>query len=110
MVVGSADWSSSLTRCEFKSGGAEKVQVLNWLFRTADTDSSRVKAKDRMRNMLVYDRLELPAGRIEILEEELLAVVSRYFELDKETTRFDLQQYDRRAALIANFRLVRSKC
>ena len=63
-----------------------------------------------MRNMLVHDRLELPAGRLETLEEELLAVVSRYFELDKETTRFDLQQYDRRAALIANFRLLRSKC
>jgi septum formation topological specificity factor MinE len=60
--------------------------------------------------MLVHDRLELPAGRLEILEEELLAVVSRYFELDKETTCFDLQQYDRRAALIANFRLLRSKC
>ena len=86
------------------------MQVLNWFFRSPGNDSSRVKAKDRMRNMLVYDRLELPAGRLETLEEELLAVVSRYFELDKETTRFDLQQYDRRVALIANFRLLRSKC
>jgi cell division topological specificity factor len=86
------------------------VQVLNWLFRSSSDDSSRVTAKDRMRNMLVHDRLELPAGRLESLEEELLAVVSRYFELDKETTRFDLQQFERRAALIANFRLLRSKC
>lgn len=86
------------------------MQLLNWFFREPSNDSSRVKAKDRMRNMLVHDRLELPAGRLETLEEELLAVVSRYFELDKETTHFDLQQYDRRAALIANFRLLRSKC
>lgn len=86
------------------------MQVLNWFFRVSGSDSARVKAKDRMRNMLVQDRLELPAGRLESLEEELLAVVSRYFELDKETTHFDLQQYERRAALIANFRLVRSKC
>ena len=85
------------------------MQVLNWFFRSSD-DSSRVTAKDRMQNMLVHDRLELPAGRLESLEEELLAVVSRYFELDKETTRFDLQQFERRAALIANFRLLRSKC
>jgi cell division topological specificity factor len=63
-----------------------------------------------MRNMLVHDRLELPAGRLEILEEELIAVVSRYFDLDKDTTRFDLQQQERKAALIANFRLIRSKC
>ncbi len=85
------------------------MQLLNWFFRPV-AESSGSTAKDRMRNMLVHDRLELPAGRLESLEEELLAVVSRYFELDKETTRFDLQQYDRRAALIANFRLLRSKC
>jgi hypothetical protein len=54
--------------------------------------------------------LELPAGRLEILEEELIAVVGRYFELDKDTTKFDLQQFDRKAALIANFPLLRSKC
>lgn len=87
------------------------MQVLNWLFREGSkiTDA-RSTARDRMRTMLVHDRLELPAGRLESLEEELVAVVSRYFELDKETTRFDLQQYDRKAALIANFRLLRSKC
>jgi cell division topological specificity factor len=62
-----------------------------------------------MRSMLVHDRLELPAGRLEILEEELIAVVSRYFDLDKDTTHFDLQQQERKAALIANFRLLRSK-
>jgi cell division topological specificity factor len=85
------------------------VQVLNWLFRV-NNDTARSQAKDRMRNMLVHDRLELPAGRLEMLEEELIAVVSRYFDLDSDTTNFDLQQYERKAALIANFRLLRSKC
>jgi cell division topological specificity factor len=90
------------------------VQILNWFFPGEQNNSSKTSAKNtaktRMRSMLVHDRLELPAGRLETLEEELLAVVSRYFELDKETTRFDLQQYERRAALIADFRLLRSKC
>ena len=86
------------------------VQVLNWFFQINPSDSVRSTAKDRMRKMLVYDRLELPAGRLEVLQEELLAVVSRYFELDAETTNFDLQQTERKAALIANFRLLRSKC
>ncbi len=84
-------------------------QVLNWFFRST-SGTVRETAKDRMRTMLVHDRLELPAGRLEILEEELVAVVSRYFDLDKETTKFDLQQFERNAALIANFRLLRSKC
>lgn len=84
-------------------------QVFNWLFRV-EADGARKTAKDRMRTMLVHDRLELPAGRLEVLEEELLSVVSRYFDIDRDTTKFDLQQVERRAALIANFQLVRSKC
>jgi cell division topological specificity factor len=84
------------------------VQVLNWFFRT--NDQSKTRAKDRMRLMLIHDRLELPPDRLASLEEELIAVVSRYFEIDRDTTRFDLQQYERRAALIANFPLLRSKC
>ncbi|MBC7998702.1 MAG: cell division topological specificity factor MinE [Leptolyngbya sp.] len=85
------------------------MQVFNWLFRVP-TGTAAVTAKDRMRSMLVADRLELPAGRLEVLEEELTAVVARYFDLEPETTRFDIQQIDRKAALTANFRLVRSKC
>jgi cell division topological specificity factor len=88
----------------------QKVQILNWFFQLNDNDSARMTAKDRMKKMLVYDRLELPAGRLEVLEEELLAVVSRYFELDSETTHFDLQQNERKASFVANFRLLRSKC
>lgn len=86
------------------------MQVLTDLFARFRPNTARTTAKDRMRHMLTYDRLELPAGRLECLEEELMAVVSRYFELDKSTTQFDLQQYDRRAALVANFPLLRSKC
>ena len=84
-------------------------QVFNWFFRLNE-GGARETAKDRMRNMLVSDRLELPAGRIEMLQEELVAVVSRYFDLEKDTTKFDLQQFERRASLIANFPLLRSKC
>ena len=84
------------------------MQVLNWFFRPKGEDV-RSCAKDRMRLMLIHDRLELPPDRIASLEEELIAVVCRYFEIDKQATRFDLQQYERRAALVANFPLLRSK-
>jgi cell division topological specificity factor len=84
------------------------VQVLNWFFRSKD-ETVATRAKDRMRLMLIHDRLELPPDRLASLEEELIAVVSRYFEIDRLTTRFDLKQYERRAALIANFPLLRSK-
>lgn len=84
------------------------MQVLNWFFRKQG-DDVRTRAKDRMRLMLIHDRLELPPDRLASLEEELIAVVSRYFEIDRDTTRFDLQQYERRAALVANFPLLRSK-
>ena len=82
--------------------------VLNWLFRKSG-DDARATAKDRMKQMLIHDRLELPPDRLSSLEEELITVVCRYFDIDRDTTRFDLQQYERKAALIANFPLLRSK-
>ncbi len=89
------------------------MQVLNWFFKSkaddANSSTSRGRARDRMRLMLVHDRLELPPDRLASLEEELVAVVGRYFEIERESTRFDLQQYERKAALIANFPLLRSK-
>lgn len=86
------------------------MQVLNWFLRRKGEESVRVRARDRMRLMLIHDRLELPPDRLSSLEEELVSVVSRYFEIDRDTTRFDLQQFERRAALIANFPLLRSRC
>jgi len=82
--------------------------LLNWFFRSS-VDTVRETAKDRMKTMLVHDRLELPAGRIEVLQEELIAVVSRYFELDRDLTKFDLNQVERKASFVANFPLLRSK-
>ena len=84
------------------------MQVLNWFFKRKAEDV-RTKAKDRMRLMLIHDRLELPPDRLASLQEELVAVVCRYFEIDRDAARFDLQQYERRAALIANSPLLRSK-
>lgn len=84
------------------------MQVLNWFFKRK-TEGAKTKAKDRMRLMLIHDRLELPPDRLASLEEELLAVVCRYFEIDRDAARFDLQQYERRAALVVNFPLLRSK-
>lgn len=86
-----------------------KVRFFDWLFGNEHA-SVRTTAKDRMHKMLIHDRLELPADRVASLEEELIAVVNRYFEIDRDSTRFDLQQYERKAALIANFPLLRSKC
>lgn len=85
------------------------MQVLNWLFPKRG-DTARGTARDRMRSMIVHDRLELPYDHLSSLEEEMVAVVSRYFEIDRSATHFDLQQYERKAALIANFPLLRSKC
>jgi len=84
------------------------VQFINWFFRKS-ADGARTTAKDRMKQMLIHDRLELPVDRLASLEEELITVVCRYFEIDRDTTHFDLQQYERKAALVANFPLLRSK-
>ncbi len=84
------------------------MQFLNWLF-PFNQNSPKITAKERMQSMLLHDRLELPAGKLENMQEELVNVVSRYFELDSTTTNFDLKHFERKAFLTANFMLMRSK-
>ncbi len=84
------------------------MQFLNWLL-PFNHHSPKVTAKERMQSMLLHDRLELPAGKLESMQEELLKVVSNYFEFDSSTTNFDLKHFERKAFLTANFMLLRSK-
>ena len=70
------------------------MQLLDWLFKVPN-GTAAVTAKDRMRTMLVHDRLELPAGKLEVLEEELTAVVARYFDLEPDTPTLDHPPFGR---------------
>lgn len=76
-------------------------ELLERLF-SRGADSSRDAVKNRLRFVLAHDRTDLPPNTLEAMQQEILAVVSRYVELDDDGMEFSLENSDRATALIAN--------
>lgn len=73
--------------------------------------SAKTVAKDRLRLVLMHDRADIPAPMLEEMRKEMLAVVTKYFEIDEGALDVSLDHADDTVALVANIpiRRVRSE-
>lgn len=62
-------------------------------------------AKERMKLVLIHDRTDLNPGTLENLKDELIAVISRYVDIDPTTVRVEMSQEGREQRLIADIPL-----
>jgi len=70
---------------------------------------SREVAKKRLKFALVYDKLEVSDDMLNNLQQELLEVISRYFEIDRESINLDIQRSDDYSALVFNTPILSAK-
>jgi cell division topological specificity factor len=66
-------------------------------------------AKERLRLVLVHDRTNVSPQFLESLKEELMAVISRYMEIDEDSMDVTLQSGENQVALVANIPVRRMK-
>ncbi|MGB3765014.1 MAG: cell division topological specificity factor MinE [Phormidesmis sp.] len=76
--------------------------LLEKLFGPADDPHSRDDVKRRLKIVLAHDRLALDPQTLEMMRQEIIAVVSRYVEVDFENLEFSLATDQRVTALTAN--------
>lgn len=63
------------------------------------------QAKERLRTVLMHDRTDFNPGRLDLLKDELIQVVSRHVEIDASAVRLQMTQEGRQQRLIADIPL-----
>jgi len=80
------------------------MNLLNRL-RGAKSLSSRDIAKQRLQLVLVHDRSQISPGLLEILKDEIIAVISKHVEIDRAGVQVNFSQNDRESRLVADIPL-----
>lgn len=63
------------------------------------------QAKERLKLVLIHDRTDINPGMLDVLKDELIAVISRHVEIDPTAVRIEMTQDGRQQRLIADIPL-----
>ena len=74
--------------------------ILGRLFGGGKPSSSNV-AKERLQLLLVHDRSNLSPAQVAAMKDEILEVIARYVDFDREAVEINLTNEDRESLLLA---------
>ncbi len=79
-------------------------ELLRWLLGLADrgSESSGEVARQRMRLVLIQDRIDLSPDKMEQMKREIWEVVSRYMVVDDDFKEFEVRRLDELIMLVSN--------
>lgn len=85
------------------------VEFITNLFKKNDRIDTGLKAKERLKLVLISDRATVSPHIMEALREELLEVISRYMTVDTASVEMGLQRTGNAMALAANIPVISMK-
>jgi cell division topological specificity factor len=71
--------------------------------------NSKEDARNRLKLVLMHDRSKLEPGTLEKMRDEMVEVISRYVEIDRDALDLNLENETNTIALIANIPILRNK-
>jgi cell division topological specificity factor len=80
------------------------IEFLKKLFGSAPPSSST--AKERLRLVLMTDHLALAPELIDQMKQDLVDVISRYVEVDRDKIEVNFEQQDKALAMLANIPII----
>ncbi len=84
--------------------------MLNRLIkRLAGQQKSSSEAKKRLHFALVYDKLEVNEDILHNLQNDIVEVISTYFEIDRDALNLELQRKGDTSALVFNTPILQVK-
>ncbi len=69
---------------------------------------SRQVAKDRLKLVLIHDRTDVSPAVLEQLKDELIAVISKFVDIDRDGVEVKLTQEQTESRLVADIPLLKS--
>lgn len=83
--------------------------MFDFLVKFFKPETSSSTAKERLRLVLLSDHLSLAPDVIESLKHDLVAVISRYVEVDEANCDVSFEQQDKQVAMLANIPILSMK-
>jgi len=78
------------------------IELIEFFKRLFAPEHSGATAKERLRLVLLSDHLSLAPDVVESLRADLIAVISKYVEVDEANCDVSFEQQDRAVAMLAN--------
>ncbi|HHY29585.1 MAG TPA: cell division topological specificity factor MinE [Syntrophaceticus sp.] len=85
------------------------LELLQRIFGRDSLKSSKNVAQERLRLVLMHDRLDLSPQVLEELRSDLMNVIKDYMEIDEDQMEINLEQDKKCVALVANIPVLRMK-
>lgn len=79
------------------------------LFNIRGSRSSREIAKERLKLMLIQDRVQISPGLMEEIKEAFLTSLGKYLDVDREKAELSLQIGEKHSQLVATVPIKRVK-
>ena len=74
-------------------------------FQRSAQPSSREAAKQRLQLVLVHDRNQIEPGMLELIKDEIIAVISKHIDIDRNNVQVNFTEGDRESRLVADIPL-----
>ena len=85
------------------------LDFLRWLISQRDSNNDRRRTKDtahnRLRLVLIQDRLDLSPELMADMKQEIWQVVSRYMVVDDDFIEFEIRRLDELMVLVSNIQV-----
>ena len=72
-------------------------------------EGSGQRAKDRLKIVLIHDRTDISPQLLNNLRDEIVTVLTKYMEIDREKIEIDLDRDEKAVALVANIPVIKIK-
>ena len=79
--------------------------LINQIANSEDPELSSETARRRLQLVLIQDRLDLPADKMEAMKQEIWEVVSRYLAVSDEFLEFEIKRLDELVVLVSNIQV-----